>query len=306
MYIAAVEVRSVHRMDLCLRTYAALRAGLDRYLELLTQGDREERLAACELLQYLTDDVERLIPTLLERIDREPDEEIQVEILYCLKALFASLEWPRFSLKTQYAPALRAIVDGHPSEWVCYAAARASIELVPRLKLRGDDLLSPKVPILLCREFLSPGTPVHWSEKSPSIHREQIVIDLARLSDPKPLLSLLAEPDISAEQAHLLARGVLCQAVIYRGHQHNHWEQMIQFEKSEVGDFYLRQEAIRASQLQLGPVNTALKAILAAERVWERPTNLFSYFYGLPDSRAELRKLVEEKSDFVQGALVQE
>lgn len=198
-YIAEVWARSVHRMDLCLRVYAALRAGLGRYLELLTHENREERLAACELLQYLTDDVEKLIPVLLERVDREPDEEVQVEILYCLKTLFASLEWPRYPLKALYAPALRAIVDEHPSERVRYAAARASIEFVPRLRSREDDMLSPKVPVLLYREFLSPGTPVHWSEENPSIHREHIVIDLARLFDPKPLLSLLAEPDISAE-----------------------------------------------------------------------------------------------------------
>lgn len=81
---------------------------------------------------------------------------------------------------------------------------------------------------------------------------------------------------------------------------------MIRFEKRDEGDFYLRQEAIRVSELERGRVQMALKAIVAADRVWERPTNLFSYFYGLPDSRDELRKLVEGKSDFIQDGLFRE
>jgi hypothetical protein len=36
-----------------------------------------------------------------------------------------------------------------------------------------------------------------------------------------------------------------------------------------------------------------LRAIIDCDRFWERPTNLFSFFYGLPDDREELRKLVE-------------
>lgn len=304
IYIAEEGVSSVHMMELCLRTYSALRAGLDLYLERLANGDHDERLAACELLRYMSDDVERLIPALLERIDLEPDVEVQVGILYCLKTLFASLEWPRFPLKVQYAPTLRVMVDEHPIERVRYAAARVSIELVSRIRLGPDHLLSPGVPDLLCREFLAPGAPIYWSEGTPALQRESIVSDLARLSDPAPLLRLLAEPDISAEQAHLLARGLLCQAAIYRVRQKDHWRQLFQYERRKEGDFYSCVEAIRSRQLEGGSVRTALQAIVATDRVWERPTNLFSYFYGLPDSRDELRKLVETKSDFTQGVLL--
>lgn len=52
MYIADAMPQSVHMMDLCVQTYTALRAGLDVYLDLLAHGDRDERLAACELLRY--------------------------------------------------------------------------------------------------------------------------------------------------------------------------------------------------------------------------------------------------------------
>lgn len=293
MYIAESGVHSIHKMNLCLQTYATLRAGLDVFLDLLAHGDRDERLAACELLQYMTDDSEQLIPVLLKRIELEADEAVQVGLLYCLKALFASLEWPRFPLKEQYAPALRAIVEEHPSPQVRVAAARASVEL-PQYRLRDDNLISAQVAELLALEFLQPDPPIHWTEDIPLIYQEHLVHDLARLSDPAMLLHLLANPGITAEQAHLIARGLLCQAFVHRANQRSHWKQMASVEKHKEGYYYLGEHAIADFQLERSPVRAILQAITAADRVWDRPTNLFTYFYGLPDSRDALRRLAEQ------------
>lgn len=293
MNVVESGARSVHMMDLSVQTYAALRAGLDLYLDLLARGSREERLAACELLQYMSDDPERLIPALLAQVHREADEAVQVRLLYCLKQLFGSLDWPRLPLKKQYAPELRAIVEGHPSQTVRVSAARALVELVGWIQQREEAQISPQVGELLAREFLQPGMPMHWSEDDPSIHREKIVRDLARLPDPAPLLGLLASPEITAEQAHLLARGLLCQALVERLQHQSHWQQMTSYEKREEGYFYFHEFDIHW-KLKTDPVRAVLQAIAAADRVWERPTNLFSYFYGLPDSRQALRRMVEE------------
>ena len=35
-----------------------------------------------------------------------------------------------------------------------------------------------------------------------------------------------------------------------------------------------------------------LQAIIDCKKVWETPTDLFSYFYGLPDSREALQALL--------------
>ena len=293
MYIAESGARSVHMMDLCVQTYAALRNGLDLYLDLLARGDRGERLAACELLQYMSDDPERLIPTLLAQIHQEEDEVVQVSLLYCLKQLFGSLEWPRFPLKKQYAPELRLIVEDHPSQTVQVAAARASVELVERFQLREEELLSLQVGELLAREFLQPGPPMHWTEDYPSIYQENIVRDLARLPDPAPLLGLLASTGITSEQANLVARGLLCQALIDRAQHNRHWQMMTSYEKRKEGNFFLHEYDIPLWKLQTGSVRLILHAIAAADRLWELPTNLFSYFFGLPDSRQALHKLSE-------------
>jgi hypothetical protein len=294
MYIAEAGARSVHMMDLCVQTYAALRTGLDLYLDLLAQGDRDERLAVCELLQYMSDDPERLIPMLLAQIHHEEDEAVQVSVLYCLKQLFGSLEWRRFQLKKQYAPELRVIVEDHPSQTVQVAAARASVELVGRFQQREEELLSPQVGELLARKFLQPGPPMHWTEDHPSIYQEHIVRDLARLPDPAPLLGLLASPGITAEQANLLARGLLCHALIDREQHNRHWQQMTSYGKRKKGNFFLCEYDIPLWKLKTDRVRLILQAIAAADRLWELPTNLFSYFYGLPDSRQALRTLAEE------------
>lgn len=294
MYIAKSGARSVHMMDLCVQTYAALRTGLDLYLDLLARGDRDERLAACELLQYMSDDPERLIPILLAQIHQEADEETQVSLLYCLKQLFGSLEWPRFPLRKQYAPNLRAIVEDHPSKTVQVAAARASVEVIGRFQQSEEELLSPQVGELLAQEFLQPGTSKHWTEDYPSIYQEYIVRDLARLPDPAPLLGLLTSPGITADQAHLLARGLLCHALIDREQHNRHWQQMTSYEKRKEGFFFLHTYSIQPWKFKTDRVRLILQAIVAADQLWELPTNLFSYFYGLPDSRQALRKLAEE------------
>ncbi len=291
-HIAEAGGRSVRKMNLCLRTYASLRAGLDVYLDLLVRGERDERLAACELLQYMTDDTERLIPALLEQFEREKGEVVQVGLMHCLKALFASLEWTHFQLKEQYAQALKAIVEEHSSLRVRVAAARVSVDLL-QYQLRDEPLLSAQVAELLAQEFLHPGPPMHWMEELPRLYQENLIHDLARLSDSAPLLRLLADPGITAEQAHLIARGLLCQIFVPRIRQPHYWEQLVSYEKRKQGDYYLRDHAIPSFKLERGGVRTVLQAIAAADPVWERPTNLFSYFFGLPDSRDELRRLAE-------------
>jgi hypothetical protein len=294
MYIADAGAHSVHMLDLCVRTYAALRAGLDLYLDLLAHGDQDEKVAACELLQYMTDDPEQLFPVLLERATQESDEEVLVNLFYAVKRLFASLEWPRFALKKQYAPGLRAIVETHPLPAVRVAAARASVELINRYRLYGEELLSPQVGDLLVGAFLHPHPPQHWTEEIPSLFQEYLVRDLAHLSDPAPLLRLLAEPEITAAQAHVLARGLLCQVAVNQVLHSPHWQRMTSRDERKLGDFYRGEHTVVPGKYNSRRLRPVLQAILAADRVWERPTNLFSFFYGLPDSRDELARLVAE------------
>jgi hypothetical protein len=284
------EYLSIHMMRLCLQTYDALRAGLPLLLHLLTEAPKEVRQASAELLQYMTDEVESLIPDLLARFRNEQEEEVQIALLRALKTLFHSLEWPRYALKTQFAPVFKEIVETHPSHVVRVAAARASVELVGMFSLRVEDQISPQAGDLLAQEFLTPVAPLDYREQDiASYHKERIVRDLARLR-PEPLLRLLNHPDISAEDAHLIARALLAQAFLLGGDE-SHWWHVPSYARQAEGAIYFQHYEERPTLHHA--TKAIVQAVVDADKVWEQPTNLFSFFYGLPDSREALRALLD-------------
>jgi hypothetical protein len=284
------EYLSIHMMRLCLQTYDALKAGIPLLLRLLAEAPKEVRRASTELLQTMTDEVESLIPDLMACFRSEPDQEMQVALLRALKTLFHSLEWPRYALRKQYAPVFKEIVETHSSHAVRVAAARASVELVDDWALRAEDRISPQVADLLVQEFLTPSAPLDYKEQgSPTYHKDEIVKDLARLK-PEPLLSLLEHPDLSSEDAHLIARALLAQAFL-SGAGESHWRHFPSYDKRAEGAIYIRHYA--AARTLAYSRKSIVQAIVDADKVWERPTNLFSFFYGLPDSRDALRALLD-------------
>jgi len=278
---------SIHMMRLCLATYDTLKTGLPTLIRLLGDGSTEVRLASADLLQYLTDEVEYLIPELMTCFRHEEDEAVCIALLHSLKTLFSSLEWPRYQLHEQYARFFQEIITTHSSHKIRVAAARAAVELVTRYDWKYEQLF-PEVPSILEQEFLECSSPLDWVEQGDaSFHTENIVRDLARLK-PEPLLKLLHHPTLSAEQAHLLARGLLVNA--FRSARHAHWEYFPDLDKRDIGMFYVQQHGVAHN---IYPRQKALlQAIVATDKVWEQPSNLFSFFYGLPNTRAALHELL--------------
>src|SRR6266536_4390705 len=72
---------SIHMMRLCLQTYDAFKAALPSLFSLLHDELAEVRIAAAHLLQYLTDEVDTLIPQLCEHLKTEQDETVQLALL---------------------------------------------------------------------------------------------------------------------------------------------------------------------------------------------------------------------------------
>ncbi len=68
------------------------------------------------------------------------------------------------------------------------------------------------------------------------------------------------------------------------------------FPNSPLGLFYALHEYSAVRNIQHFPrQGQALRAIVDQDKVWEIPTNLFSFFYGLPDSREALRALIDKR-----------
>jgi len=290
-YILYAKHLSIHMMGLCLKTYEALQAGLSILVALLRDGSVEVRMADTYLMAQMTDEAECLIPQFIQHLHNEQDENVQIGLLDGLKTLFGSLEWPRYGLKDQYAPFFREVVETHPSRRVRVAGARASVELASPYTQKSDRL-SAQVPALLSQEFIEQISPLNYKEQgSLAYHAERIIQDLARV-DPEPLVNLLQNPAISTEQAHVIARGILASAFLSPGRAAAHWEHFPSRDMRDKGMFYVQDHAaVRFVKYQRARL---LQAIIDADKVWEMPTNLFSFFYGLPDSREGLRALLTE------------
>lgn len=295
-HISNSPTASIHMLRLRLQTYEAIKTGMRVVLAILNDPSKEVRLASVDLLGYMTDEVESLIPELIRYFQAESEEEVQVTMMYCLKRLLNSLEWTRYALKNKYGPFFRAVVETHSSHKVRVAAARVSIELVADYT-REQNVLSPQVPATLSKEFLELGSPLNSLEAGDNVyHMEMLAKDLSRL-DPEPIMNLLQKPDISGEQAHVLTRALLASTFLQAEEIESHWKRFPNFDRSTVGRFYTHHHSVLHSLGHPFQARTRyLQAIVDADRVWEIPTNLFSFFYDLPDTRDALQALLEDKA----------
>jgi hypothetical protein len=230
---------------------------------------------------------------LITHFRREADEDVQTTLLGCLKTLFGSLERTRYSLKEAYSSFFKALVESHPSHKVRVAAARASVDTLSQIS-SGDDIdrLSSLVPGILAREFWDRCCPMLAYEQEESYHRQQIVRDLSFLQ-PGYLIDLLRSPDLTTRDAHLVVRGLLAHTFLPPEQRRLHWH-MDGYPRPDNSKFIREYPVTRHLKAPTTgqKERTVLQAIVNANIVWDTPTNLFSYYYGLPDSREELRDLL--------------
>lgn len=271
---------------LYVATYDAFRHGLPILTQLLEHESSEIRSGTANLIQYLVDNADHLIPSLLQRFYSEHDEKVQIALLNSLKTLFGSLDTRQDYLYKNHIRFFQNIIANYPSRIVRVAAARVAVEFVAKYSGYFTKIFSD-VPALLAKEFLERSSPLNQLEQDyPDVHAEHVVKDLARLY-PTPLLDLIRYPDLTPQQAHLVARGLLVNAFL--GGRRFHWDHSSNWGKRDIGMFY-GQDHVDNTFLRQDQI---LQAIVEADKVWQVPTNMFSYFYGLPDSREELRTLLD-------------
>lgn len=287
-HIYLYEHPTVEVMRRYLHTYDALKAGLPVVEQLLHHQDPATRIASSGVLQYMTDDATELIPRLVDRFGEEHDEQVQVALLRGMKPLLRSLILRFYRAGTEHAPFLRAVLETHPSRRVRVAAASMSVELMPPYEHK-PEVVSPYVPELLTQEFLEQTQAldnVFWLFKNV----EEAIRDLVRLP-PEIGISVLQRPDLTPQQAHLLARALLQREFLSNDLTRRHQDKM-RFNGYAPGVIYVQH--FPALTYMRHRKNHILEGIINAEMVWHIPTNIFSFWFGLPDSREELRALLNE------------
>lgn len=281
---------SIHDQRNQISTYEALESGIPVYVKLLKHDTIRLRVLAAQMLSAMGDSIERVIPVLVEHFDEEADESVQAALVEAVGKILAASDTRRIELHKQYAGWFRQLVETHPMQGVRQAAARACIPAAAMSLwnqwLRDDDV-SPRAAVLLVEEYLT-------QKKGPpgNYERAQIVQLLAQLNDYEPLLGLLEHPDTTPSEAQILIRGLLWRLMQNGKNADRFWQQRLSWRAKEEHIYHMNYSH------KVAPMGIVWKKIferiLAVDQIWAYPTNVFSFFFELPDSREELRALIEK------------
>lgn len=288
----------------CILTYNKIAAGFEVIASFLSHPSIDVRLPAMLMISDLRVYTPRARRLLRQLYCTEPNIELQAIVLVRLGRL----------LKQGYTPALKTCRRKY---WMWFEEIVTSAS-EPLLRLAAAVAWAiphhyerrTNVPHLIQDALL-------WGlTYTPSPSEVSWMIDLH--FNPDELLSsimglgyeqvttMLKSPDLAPPQIHKLVRELLDLAFDRKTTRAQRWHESViswkwwEFEqehldKSPKEMLYRNSEGFRRfnpSQKLDKRQQEVIAAIVECDRFWELPTNLFSFFYDLPDSRDALRQLI--------------
>jgi hypothetical protein len=259
-------------------------------LGLLKSSVVEERKLTAILLGAMSDSAEQIGKALTDAFVDEHHATVQTALIRAMGVLLAAADCFESKLREQYGIWFRNLVEHHPLQSLRAAAAHASIEAAVGSvwqSLLSDKDVSPHVAEVLIEAYWT--APDEYYSKR--FVRQEIIEKLTCLQNYEPLLRLLEHPDTTPDEAQTLVRGLLWNALENGRSAEDYWryEMYNPSKQTNIYNFSFR-TIDRFSDRERKIANR----ILSIDKVWILPTNLFSFFFGLPDSRDELRKLIAE------------
>lgn len=290
-------------------TYRNVCAGVDVYLKLLRHPDGNVRRAAACLLGLLTDQQQRIRLKLWKTLENEQDTPTLAVMLENLGKLMPR-RYPdaRRPIRQKYAAIFERLSASHPERLIRLAAASAWVEMrIPGLEF--DTFRTPKdvpahIPTVLAEALVQPLTPRPPYEFGAS--GEYLLLNQLATLGLDVLAKTLSTPGIDAVNTHRIARQMLDKAferrspqpAVMRGHSsYGSWVNYEDYSRNKRGkdrmyQFPFSNRYFNPERSLNVPQKSVLATIVDNDLFWELPTNLFSFFYGLPDSRDDLRKLL--------------
>ncbi|MFD3166574.1 hypothetical protein [Herpetosiphon sp. NSE202] len=278
---------AMKRIQVAIYAMAKERRGI--LITLLSDAEVPVRKGAAMLLGYLTEDRHELVSILLNHAARETDAEVGSELCQSVKRLLAdSMGWKDF-VRLDPIPMFYDLIFRHPLMEVRVAAAQAAVEIQhAHHSMRQYASLWQEITRLLLDTFLVQTQHVRLPDAYDDIATvAPLLSDLSRLA-PEPLLAAVTRPDISAEQAHLLARAIMICACIPGDRIAVYWQEislsLVPWHDERV--FRYRPQSLIHER---SPFRCDLiQALVDTPRVWDIPTTLFSAWFSMPDSREAL------------------
>jgi hypothetical protein len=278
---------------LSLKIYDAVEAGYPIYKTLLHHGEKGDRAQIAELLGYMTSRGYEIAALLRERFEQESEEVVRLSLIRALGVCLAKLWDSAIEVNRQsYYAFLFEQIEKDESREQRLEATFAIAHMMRFTTHLDSPRLAPATDLLIDEYIRIPGEVASIPLR---VRRERIPRTLRKLN-PMGLINLLQLPNLTPLDGHQIARELLDSA-FSRTDRSNSWsryewkmrqEQRI-YRDNSIGYFEPGQPLSLLAK-------AALKAIVDCEVFWQLPTNLFSFFFGLPDSRDELRALIENVS----------
>lgn len=311
-FVSACNVHVQWRGDLAdlrddIDTYRAIRDHYPAYLKLLDNPDWRIRFHAAVLLAEI-----RTLPSharvrLWKRAETESNPNVKAHMFYAALA----------NVQQDSRPAHQALL--HKYQVVCSEISRDHTEAVVRwatavqwVRLwRLEFGLKPNTESLpyIVDALISLELENRSWMQSPEKRKRQMQLKFSAItfSGLEPLTKLgangmiiaLGDRRLNHRLAHEIGRELLDQEFFRPGKYMNDrsfYEKWSHYQTCEMPYHYCvsaRPNRTYTTDKPLLPdQKAALEAIVACDAFWEQPTNVFSFFYGLPDDREALRLLV--------------
>jgi hypothetical protein len=281
--------------------YRSISEGFIKYIQLLKDPDPRNRRMAAYLLGILPERHTYSRLAIYKSVKVEQDKQTLTRLIHSLGILASDL--PHYRKRSEalikfYKSYIEGIVATHQEFEVTLVAAEVWSDLA-----KSQDWFIEAKPEQLPAHIIETLTsavlnPFHYGEDT---------IALQKLSalGIHPLAQALADPDMTPSVAHQICREML-DLKFTRKSVHNPKDGLNGWRIYEMWDaisapnaphkyghrqgglsrLYLPTEALYQDQ------KFVLNSIVNNDLFWQLPTNLFSFFYGLPDDREGLRKLV--------------
>lgn len=255
-------------------------------LSLLRHFESDIREQAAYLLGTLDDCIQLIVPELVAQFRVETYLSVQVGILEALEDLFKTYNHRSIELRNQYRAFFCEVVETHSFHQVRYAAACAGLFAAPSTmfhRTKQDDI-SPATSSVFVDEFWQ-----SYDEYGASYAVEGVLLKLILLPDHmEKLWQILNDDRLSGEARHTVLK-----SLIFAKFSPSYKRTIGPHLETNTDGYFYQYLSTQHRDLR----EDFLKDIVDNDLLWQQPTNLFSYFLGLPDSRDELRAFLESDKD---------
>jgi hypothetical protein len=288
---------------LYMATYQNIAAGYAVYLRLLAHPDPFTRFWDTLLLSSLFEYAPRTRCVLRRQAAVETEARAKASTIYQIGKLAPKGYRRATKVRTQYQAYLAEwMADSNP-RLVQLAAASAWVLIQQHYIPSVPETIPPRlIPVLA--EALCDPIAVDEQEYFIEFLPDYAIIETCSKLGIHRLAELIQVPQMSAYHVHCLAREML-DRVFARAYTNSMqfidhywaWGVFGGWKRKEPPKNMIYQLAFRLGlysppEALTDAQRTVLAAIVDQDCFWLLPTNLFSFFYGLPDDREKLRALV--------------